>query len=235
MKTRLFAIIAMVVSVSTVIYIDSAYAIHDDKGAHTTPFSYQKILPPTLKHQLDYDWDDIKCSNKEHVLTQRSNEKLACVTPYAVAKLEWDPVDKSLWSIIVRFEQPFGIFTHLSKTQNVESVRYDKEMNSIMIHVISNKPEKLSVNVNRAILESGTETCREMPPWSDYFVLINGEEVAYEKKLTTDHYRYLEIIVDLPVESGEYNLRGASDIHAYYDIPFDEDSVIIEIIGACLV
>jgi len=235
MKTRLFAIIVMVVSVSIIIYNDSAYAIQDDKGAHTTPFGHYEISPPPLKHQLDNDLDNIKCPNKEHVLIQRSNEKLACVNPYTMAKLEWDPVNKSLWSIIVRFEQPFGIFTHLSKTQNVESVKYDKETNSIMINVISDKPEKLSINVNRAILESGTENCREMPPWSDYFVLINGKEIAYDKRLTTDDYRYLEIQVDLPVPSEKDSMRGAADIHAYYDIPFDEDSVIIEIIGTCLV
>jgi len=190
----------------------------------------------SLKQQLaeNLSLTEISCPNSEHVLIQRSNEKLACVNPYTMAKLEWNPVDISLWSKIIRFEQPFAIFTHLSKTGNVQSVKYYEEMNSITIHVISDKPEKLSVNVNRAILETPTENC-EIPEWSNYFVLINGEEVAYENKLTTDHYRYLEINVDLPSPSGEYTMRGASERHAYYDIPFDEDSMVIEIIGTCLI
>lgn len=228
MKTRTWII---VVSLSLFVSIPFAFASENLQE----PINQLMPNPSPLKHQLGNDLDDIKCPNKEHVLIQRPNEKLACVTPYALAKLEWVPVDKSLWSVIVRFEQPFGIFAYLSKTQNVESVRYDKEMNSIMIHVISDKSEKLSVNVNRAILESGTENCQEMPPWSDYLVLLNGKEVAYEKRLTTDHYRYLEIQIDLPVESGEYRLRGASDIHDYYDVQFDEDSMIVEIIGTCLI
>lgn len=234
MKTRLFAIIVMVVSVSITTYIDSTYAIHDESGAHTTPFGYYEIFPPPLKHQLENDLDDIKCPNKEHVLIQRSNEKLACVNPYTMAKLEWDPVDISLWSKIIRFEQPFAIFTHLSETQNAKSVTFDEEANSIGIHVISDKSEKLSVNVNRAILETPTKDC-EIPEWSPYFVLVNGEEVAYENKLTTDHYRYLEIQFEPQVESDQYHLRGANDIHRMYDIPYDENSIIIEIIGTCLI
>jgi len=190
----------------------------------------------SLKQQLaeNLSLTEISCPNSEHVLIQRSNEKLACVNPYTMAKLEWHTVDMSLWSKIIRFEQPFAIFTHLSKTENVQSVKYYEEMNSIMIHVISDKPEKLSVNVNRAILETPTENC-QISEWSNYFVLINGEEVAYENKLTTDDYRYLEINVDLPSPSGEYTMRGASEIHAYYDIPFNEDSMVIEIIGTCLI
>ena len=53
MNTRLFAIIVMVVSVSIIIYIDSAYAIHDDNGAHPTPFGFDKIYPPPLKQLKD--------------------------------------------------------------------------------------------------------------------------------------------------------------------------------------
>lgn len=126
-----------------------------------------------------------------------------------MAKLEWDPVDISLWSKIMRFEQPFAIFTHFSETQNAQSVTFYEEANSIGIHVISGKSEKLSVDVNRAILETPTKDC-EIPEWSPYFVLVNGEEVAYENKLTTKYYRYLEIQVEPLIESGEYHSRGAN-------------------------
>lgn len=219
MKTRLFAIIIMLVSVSITTYIDSAYAEES-----------------SLKQQLaeNIQLTEISCSNSEHVLIQRSNEKLACVNPYTMAKLEWDTVDISLWSKIIRFEQPFAIFTHFSETQNAQSVTFDEEANSIRIHVISDKSEKLSVNVNRAILETTTKDC-EIPEWSNYFVLVNGEEVAYENKLTTKHFRYLEIQVEPLIESDQDHLRVANDIHRMYDIQYDDDSIIIEIIGTCLI
>ena len=209
----------MVVSVSIIIYTDSVYAEES-----------------SLKQQLaeNVPLTEISCTKSEHVLIQRSNEKLACVNPHTMAKLEWDPVDISLWSKIIRFEQPFAIFTHFSETQNAQSVTFDEEANSIRIHVISDKSEKLSVNVNRAILETTTKDC-EIPEWSNYFVLVNGEEVAYENKLTTKHYRYLEIQVEPLVESDQDHLRVANDIHRMYNIPYDEDSIIIEIIGTCII
>lgn len=190
----------------------------------------------SLKQQLAENVSllEILCPDENHVLSKRSNDKLACVTPYAVAKLQLNPVDNSFWSIVVKNEQRYGIFTHLSKTENVESVKYNQDMNSIIIHVISDKSEKLSVNVNREILESGNETCPQMPPWDDYFVLINGEEVAYEKRLTTDHYRYLELEIYPYQKIASQILPYINDIHKLHSIPFDEDSMIIEIIGTCL-
>ena len=191
----------------------------------------------SLKKQLAKNvlLSEISCPDEKQILSKRSNDKLACVSPYTMVKLQWDSIDNSFWSIVIKHEQPYGIFTHLSKTQNVESVKYTQDMNSVIIHVISDESEKLSVNVNREILESSTETCPQMPPWSDYFVLINGEEVAYEKRLTTDHYRYLEIEIDSHQKISSPILSPIGEIHKLHSIPFDEDSMIIEIIGTCLV
>ena len=49
----------------------------------------------TLKLQLDYDVNPhyVKCLDPDHVLTERPNEKLACVFEDTALKMEWEIVD----------------------------------------------------------------------------------------------------------------------------------------------
>ncbi|MCE2507021.1 MAG: hypothetical protein J4F36_11280 [Nitrosopumilaceae archaeon] len=47
-----------------------------------------KELSP-LKHQLEFDWHDITCPNPDHILSIRSNDKLACVYFETAKHLKW--------------------------------------------------------------------------------------------------------------------------------------------------
>jgi len=77
MKTSLLIII-VAASVGILIFINSAYAIHTDEGAHTTPFKY----PPPLKQiKSGIALIDIQCNEGKHVVYKRDRMRAACVTP----------------------------------------------------------------------------------------------------------------------------------------------------------
>ena len=250
MKTRFYIIIAVTIIFSMYLLMDAP--IYNDiqcmsgfEHSHFGNCQSGKFFEinmafaekSSLKQQLaeNTPLSKISCPNENHVLSKRSNDKLVCVTPYTMIKMEWDSVDNSFWSIIIKNERQYGIFAHLSKTQKTESVKYSIEQNSVIVHMISDKPEKLSISVNRELLETPTPTCQTPPFVDDFIVLINGVEISFDEKLITDHYRYLEISVPKHQENPGYTLRSVQDIHKFHDIPFDADSKIVEILGSCLI
>ena len=55
-------------------------------------------LQPSLKHQIEstIPIDDITCKNKDHLLVERTNEKLACVYLETAEKLDWKSTDSDV-------------------------------------------------------------------------------------------------------------------------------------------
>lgn len=104
-KITLYTILAIVASVSTLVYIDYAYAIPDDKVNYTTPFDPANYLPSSLKQQIDdgLSFNEILCPNNNHVLVERTNGKLACVYPETAEKFNWiiqdEEIRENLWLI----------------------------------------------------------------------------------------------------------------------------------------
>lgn len=98
MKTDLLIIIGCVVTLGFIgitVFPDSyGYCLYDEDGNVRTdvPCRGLPINPPhTLKHQIleKIPLHEIKCPNPDHVLTQRPNSNLACVTLHASEKLVW--------------------------------------------------------------------------------------------------------------------------------------------------
>jgi len=222
--------------------INPAFAVHNGEGNHPTPQPITDNYDPlSLKSQIFFNTplNETSCKNNNHILSERNNGKLACVTPYAMVKMQLNPVDDSFWSDVMRNDQGYIIFAHLSKTQNVESVKYEQDANSVIVHMISDNPEKLSVKVDKEIIEYPSEECPgnvEYPDWAKYMVLINGEEVDYDERINHEKYRYLEIQIDLPNPLyAEDILRHTKEVHVMHDVPYQPDSKIIEIIGTCVI
>lgn len=236
-KIVLLTVIIGISSISILVYVDSAYAICliDENGNRIEPCRGLPIPTFSLKDQVNDNKpkQNINCPDNNHILIERPNRELACVYPYTMVKQQWSLVDDSFWSLVIKNEQQYGVFTHLSETQNIENLKYNQDKNSIIIQVISDKPETLSVNINRELLDLNTESCRPTPGDRNYFVLINGVEVVYDMRNITDNYKYLEIYID--TERINELLDRTMNAHKMHDWQYEEDSKIIEIIGTCLI
>jgi hypothetical protein len=225
------------------IAIPPVFAVHTGEGYHPTP---QPITdnydPSSLKSQLFFNTplNEISCKNSNHILVERNNGKITCVFPYTLVKQGWEPFrSEFFYSDILKDEKLIPVFSFYTQTENVNILKFDADMNALAIQLTSDKPEKFSVKVDKKILEYPSKECPgniEYPDWDKYMVIINGEEVDYDERINNEKYRYLEIQVDSSNQPlGEYALRGATQIHVMYDIPYHSNSKIIEIIGICVV
>jgi len=195
----------------------------------------------TLKQQIENDVksSEIGCQNESHILAKRDSGELACVHPYSMVKLDWEPARYSYYiESLMKGDTQHNIFAYYSQYKNVESIEYNPDSNSIIIHLYSDKPEKLSIKLKRDLLDVGGEHCLpyNYPGFDDYFVLINGREVIFDERIITEKYRYLEIPLDAEdgmLEAEEIRLDKWA--HDNSEIPYHKDSKIIEIIGTCLI
>lgn len=69
----------------------SACIFDEDTGKYLEPCRGLPIPTQSLKQQIadNISMFEINCPNPEHVLTQRPNSKLACVTESTAQKLDW--------------------------------------------------------------------------------------------------------------------------------------------------
>ena len=102
-KICLLTIISLIASVSILVYVDSAYAFDPDGRLNHLPF---QPTGPSLKEQLSDNilLDEILCGEITHILVERHNGKIACVSNNTAEKLNWQLVrseiaDYELWSI----------------------------------------------------------------------------------------------------------------------------------------
>ena len=86
MKFAIILVLMFATALIPLFFLDvSAKCIHEDDHCYGIPgFS-------PLKEQLELHTlvSNIKCPNQEHVLVERPNGKLACVTNYTAHKMEW--------------------------------------------------------------------------------------------------------------------------------------------------
>ena len=117
-KIQLLTLIAIISSVSILVFVDSAFAEHGEKPVGSDPYSgfeednHNDIVikdnieikdsvdmktnhghdqPQSLKVQINdgLSKDKIQCSNSNQVLVERTNDRLACVYPGTAEKLDW--------------------------------------------------------------------------------------------------------------------------------------------------
>ncbi len=184
MKTRLLIIIASITIIGIFISIFSAYAVLS-----------------SLKGQImdGSDPDHYVCWNFTQLLIERPNGKLACVSPYTMMKLEWQPYKYDYYNTDVhKGNTVYSVFAHNTSESSgiVSGIRSDVNAESIIDDMPRTNPGKLFIEIPRELLDANLVRCGEVTedPSDWYFlVLVDGEEVEYEEIFTTDDHRTLEI------------------------------------------
>ena len=158
---------------------------------------------PSLKMQKDwgYDSEDFGCWYHASVLVERPNGKFACVYPYTAIKLGWDVVINDTNSAFIETKvNNHDILAYFSGSVIGNTITYNENDNSLVIDVFTKTHGKLSLAMPTDFAEMQTAYCPEPRTIDDYFVLIDGEEVAFEKKISDNTLMYLE--VSYPVNGG---------------------------------
>jgi hypothetical protein len=95
----------------------------------------------------------------------------------------------------------------------VKDMVFSNETNSLLIKIDSTDNGNLTLNIPRNLLDAKFDYCpphQANPPDDKFFVLLDGEEIAYDEIATTTEIRTLQI-------------------------PFLENSTKIEVIATCLI
>lgn len=183
----------------------------------STIFSADATVMP-LKYQINdkSDPDNYVCWNSAQLLVERPNGKFACVSPYTMMKIGWQPYDYNSYNFDVhKGNSTYPVFAHNTSdgVGIVSGIRYDANTDSILVDLPRTNPGKLFIEIPRALLDAKLVRCGEItedPPKWDFFVLGDGEELEFEEIFTTDTHRTLEI-------------------------PFKKDLKQIEITAPCLI
>ena len=184
MKTRLLIIIASVAVVGVF-----------------SPMFYVDAVLSSLKSQIrdGSDPDHYVCWNFEHLLIERPNGKFACVGPYTMTKLGWEPYKHEYYNIDVhKGNTVYSVFAHNTSESSgmVSGIRYDAKAESLMVDMPRTNPGELFIKIPRELLDANLVRCGEVneDPSEWYFlVLVDGEEVEYDEIFTTDDHRTLVI------------------------------------------
>lgn len=155
--------------------------------------------------------NDYVCWNMEHVLVQRPNGKYACVYPYTVINLNWKIIpNEYVLTYMETRNGNFNIFNHFSRGSIVD-MSLNEDYPAIKINFSTGESGKLSIQIPSIMMDVENKNCslqNKYPNYDDYLILVNGKEISFDERLTTEIFRYLEI-------------------------PYDNDSTEIEIIGSC--
>lgn len=174
-------------------------------------YSYAVLSP--LKQQIRErsDPETYVCWNLKQVLVERQNGKYACVYPYTAVKLNWEFLNDYNLSQMDTRNGNFAVFTHLSKGALTDVVLADSYP-GIVIKMSTGEAGKLSINIPVEMMKDD-ENCLPQPVYPDYdvfFTLVNGVEVHYDERITTDSSRFIEL-------------------------QYGSDAIEIEIIDVCLI
>lgn len=168
---------------------------------------------PTLKMQKGwgYDSDEFGCWYDASVLVERPNGKFACVYPHTAVKLNWNVVINPTNSNFIETKvDDYDIFAHFSRGVVGNTITYDEHSNSLIVDLFAKSYGTLSLAIPKTLMDTQTEHCLLPIPYDDYFVLIDGEEVAFEQKIFHDIIRYLEI--SYPINGGRIEVIASCPI-----------------------
>ena len=197
-------------SVLIPVTVNEAYAkcMVDDDECYGFP-----MVPP-LKYQFQYfALPDIICPNQDHVLTERPNGKLACVTDSMVEKTGWHIHYKSVVDFKGEVLVSPGTVSWISF--EITGATLDKMIykNQMLTASVTPNDEHgiLSLELSSGTLPANFEYCNpnnENPFDTPFVMMIDGQK----------H----------PLDEG-VNSRGQTAVN----IPLDENSETIEIIRTC--
>jgi len=141
----------------------------------------------TLKQQLSdkMDWDDMVCPNTQHVLTERSNGKIACVYPTTAEKFGWyihHPIEMPVISLfkIIKENETFEVNYEIKNGKVIDMINVDKD-NSLIINIDSSNDGQIILYIPHGVIDPIPKDSGDN--W--LFVLINGEEVE-SKQIVDD-------------------------------------------------
>ena len=198
-------------SVLIPIIVNDAYAkcMVDDDECYGSP-----IVPP-LKYQFQYfALPDIVCPNQDHVLTERPNGKLACVTDSMSEKTGWhvhyrNVVDTKGEVYVVSPGAPSWISFEITGA-TLDKMIYENQM--LVVSVTPNEEHGiLSIELPTGALPANFEYCNpdnENPFDTSHIMIIDGQKYPLDE---------------------DVNSRGKTAVN----IPLDENSETIEIIRTC--
>lgn len=182
---------------------------------------YENSLPPLKQFKSGIDVSEIECKTSL-VLIQKYDNLPACVTPDTKQELierGWAKDAMQDNSVTLPF-----VFEVL-KDDTVYDVEYDimggmvkdmvygNDVLNLLVKLDTTDKGILTVSLPRDLIDAKMDYCpplKDNPPDDLFFVLVNGEEVAYDEILTTPVTRTLQI-------------------------PFPENTDEIEIIATCLI
>ena len=208
---RIRVVVALLFSsVLIPVIVNEAYAkcMVDDDECYGFP-----MVPP-LKFQFQYfALPDIMCPNQDHVLTERPNGKLACVTDSMAEKTGWHIHYKNVVDAKGEVLVSPGAVSWISfeiTGATLDKMIYENHM--LVASVTPNdKYGVLSLELSSGALPANFEYCNpgnENPFDTPYIVIIDGQKY--------------------PLDEG-VNSRGQTAVN----IPLDENSETIEIIRTC--
>lgn len=200
MKTRLLIIIGFVIFFGFSIFSSFIMPSSD-------------AVVSSLKHQIQEhsDPETYICWNLEQVLIERQNGKYACVYPYTAIKLNSEFLKGYNLAHMDTRNGNFTIFTHLSRGALTDMIFADTHP-GIIIKMSTGEAGKLSINIPVEMTRD-TKNCLPQPVYPNYDVfitLVNGVEVSYDERITTETNRFIEL-------------------------HYDKDATEIEIIDVCLI
>lgn len=195
-----------------------------------------KPFAMSLKQQIKNNMsaDEIECRNDKHVLAERENGELACVSPSNAQILGWYVHSTNEWSYdgpeihietstfeVVKDDKIFDVEYEILGGM-IQDMVYQKDVTSMMITMNATNEGSLTVTIPRDLIDSRRDYCpprEENPPDDMFFVLVNEgiydfgmgfKEIFYTEILTTPENRTLQI-------------------------PFLQNATNIQIIGMCYI
>ena len=174
------------------------------------------VISPLKQFKSGISYDEIQCKNDMHVLTERPNDKIACVYELTAEKLGWKIInsfihDKYVFEV-AKDNVLFGV-DYSIKGGMVKDITSDVDANSLLIKIDSSAVGNLTIGIPRDLVDAKQDYCpprKVNSPDDLFFVLLDGKEIPYDEISTTNETRTLKI-------------------------HFLEDTSIIEIIGTCFV
>ena len=112
-----------------------------------------------LKHQVSgaSEPDNYTCWAFTQLLVERPNGKFACISPYAMMKLDWQPYNYHSYNFDVsKGNSTYSVFAHNSSesTGMISGIEYDDDAFSLLIDLPRTNPGKLFIEIPRMLLDA---------------------------------------------------------------------------------
>jgi len=184
---------------------------------HTTSLMYGKfcflkeqgyMLSPKQQIQLGFMFYDVQCANNLVQIIKKDDNSPACVsldTASSLIERGWGRFSRYPNSQTIKYENGLTkSLLFLTSAGIVVQTDVSTATRSIITQIHTNEPGEFSIIIPRALLDSELDADRKIGGDDMLLVLVNDEEVDYEEK--------------------------PSDVFRILTIPFNADSVKIEII-----